>query len=84
MSYKDQTEWQLQLPIFSKWHFCLDLAQYPARVEPCSAVNYELWCLWCEMKCRPVDDYWGIWTEKDVVDWVNSKISEEKETRNGI
>lgn len=68
---------QFELPMFSQWHQCLDLANYPPSQEPCDAANIELWSLWCRMKNRPLANTWGLWTEKDVVDWVNATIAFE-------
>jgi hypothetical protein len=74
---------QLELPMFSQWHQCLDIAGHPANSdESCAMSNPQLWITWCRMKSRPQDMGWGIWTEKDVVDWCNATIRMEIE--NGI
>jgi hypothetical protein len=72
---------QLELPFFSSWHQCLDIAQHPAREEPCDLVNMDLWSLWCRMKNRPTNNHWGLWTEKDVVDWINCHIQNENDVQ---
>ena len=71
---------QLELPMFSPWHSCLDVANHPTDVnESCAVTNPKLWVTWCFMKNRPTDGVWAIWTEQDVVDWVNATISMENE-----
>jgi hypothetical protein len=74
---------QLELPMFSPWHKCLDVANHPADVnESCSVTNPKLWVTWCFMKNRPTSGVWAVWTEQDVVDWVNATIHMENKPTN--
>lgn len=71
---------QMTLPMFSKWHDCLDLVVTPISAdEPCPVSNPALWMLWCHMTKRPAITDWVVWTEQDVVDWLNVTIRMEIE-----
>lgn len=46
--------------------YALDLMPDIPSVEPCSAVNPQLWSAFCTLKNRPQDTS-NVWTESDVV-----------------
>ena len=72
---------QMKLPMFSKWHDCLDMVSLPINEsEPCPSSNPGLWMVWCHMTNRPPIMDFVVWTEKDVVDWVNCTIRMEIES----
>lgn len=69
---------QMELPMFSRWHKCLDAVTGPIdSTISCTQSNPILWTTWCRMMGRKDETSWTIWTEKDVVDWVNNRINLE-------